>query len=281
MENARPSPRHGFTQVELLVVILIISLLMALVIPAVFAAKNKAQEAQITLEISQLAAALEQYKNARAQYPPSKSSLVKRHVRRAFSNPKVEFSTSLSEAEYLVFWLGGYWDEDQQRMTGFFADKRYPFTRIDDNDPITVPPKKTDRTKQRERAYYQFDVTRLTDSDSDGFPVYLPQGRLLRPFVYFAAEGGGSYSGSHSGGSGNGVCHPYATRFETKANPTDPDVASAWVNPGSFQIISAGLDNNYGKNSANKRDPIGTNYDDGDEDNLTSFTRGSLGDEFP
>lgn len=62
--------RRGLTMIELLVVITIIALLASLASFAALQALGTAQEAQVQVEIDQLAAALEQFKTTYGEYPP-------------------------------------------------------------------------------------------------------------------------------------------------------------------------------------------------------------------
>jgi prepilin-type N-terminal cleavage/methylation domain-containing protein len=69
MTHRRPS-RHGFTLIELLVVISIISLLIAVLLPALAGARNSAQKTQSLSQVRQISLALHMYARDHRDYLP-------------------------------------------------------------------------------------------------------------------------------------------------------------------------------------------------------------------
>lgn len=148
---------RGFTLVELLVVIVIISILVGLVTGAAIQVRRTARQTVIRTEIEQFQLALEAYKTEYGEYPPDFSGLqdprepirleaqhaVVRHLRKAFpryplppDDPSttgvdegfVAFASQLASAygidasqldpaAALVFWLGGLPDRVSGSMT--------------------------------------------------------------------------------------------------------------------------------------------------------------------
>ncbi len=71
MTNDKGQRTSGFTLVEMLVVITIISILVALASVAVFKALETAKKARIKAEITNLESAMQQFKTQYGDYPPS------------------------------------------------------------------------------------------------------------------------------------------------------------------------------------------------------------------
>ncbi|QDU93035.1 type II secretion system protein [Lignipirellula cremea] len=255
----------GFTLVELLVVITIITILAGLTTVGIGAAIRSAHKAAIALEINELSRAVEAYYTKFGDYFPATVNLTNpssanaiafnKHLRKAFRN-HTETPTSLTAAlgntspgatldaaETMVFFLG-------QAPTSLKLNPKLPVSGA--GNPI---------------ALFTFNETRILDPDGDGFFSYYPKYGDGTFLAYFDHS---SYAVTSFTQSGKGTVSPYF-----KSN-----TANDFINPETYQIISAGLDGQFGHVQASPNDrkvfPSGINYDpDGeDNDNIANFSEG-------
>jgi prepilin-type N-terminal cleavage/methylation domain-containing protein len=137
----QPGARHGFTLVELLVVILIIGMLAGLLTPAVMRALASARNAAIKAEIDMLHMAIMNYKNEYGSFPPcfdpmnyAAGSRASKHLSRIFPRcpnptavgPNAQFAgwDPLTPENSFIGWLNGYSSDPMQPITGAGGRKR-------------------------------------------------------------------------------------------------------------------------------------------------------------
>lgn len=271
--NVHPN-RAGFTLIELLVVIVILSILIAMLLPAINGVRRRAQIARVATEIKTIEAAIAGFKAEFGTEPPggirlystaagwnTPASGVDEIIRvksRAFIRqmwPQFDFSVAggavlpsnvdLNGAECLVFFLGGVTDATNgTSMNGFSKSPTTPFAKAGNN---------------RVGPFFEFQSSRLVDKDGDSMPEYLdPLPSQTSPYLYFSSNEGRGYSAftgasdwcnsdcfndgwlqnssfaSGTWANGNWMQHMYFTTYSTAASSSVP-----WA-PKKFQIISAG-----------------------------------------
>lgn len=267
---------RGFTLVEMLVVIAIIGVLVAILVPTLFAVIVKARNTKIANELSELHKSMEAYKQKFGDYPPdfttftaadvnNANHLVVRHLRKAFGRHTENLVTAFQDpsgnfnkpdpAEALVFWLTQLWKDPRRPLTG--SGERIVLFPFDEKRLVDPAPNET---------------------VADGLYSYLPPDGKDAPYVYFDSR---IYTKTSTAAAcvymdevgGTALLYPYATQRNATAPLTMP-------NPTTFQIISAGLDGDYGDVSlitagdptTYKVFPFGTNFQTGDYDNIANFS---------
>jgi hypothetical protein len=227
--------------------------------------------------VAQLQMSIESYKQLHNDYPPDFTSIsaasdlqnagnvVVRHLRRAFPKHSEDLVTVFQDnsgnllvpdpSEALVSWL-----------SGLSKDPRKPITSNSDRNVI-----------------FPFVESRLRDLDNDGLDSYLPPSLSNAPYVYFDSRtyGVASYAFDVDG-TGTQIIdlYPYRSNRPLPAGQTHTiGPQTQWMNPKTFQIIAAGLDDEFGVDSITavteyKIFPDGRNFSDEDWDNISNFSDG-------
>lgn len=272
MRKAIKGHRYGFTLVELLVTITIIGILMAIAVPTAYSAYVRAKKGAMKIEVTNLATAVEQYKQKYGDYPPDGSSwdVVARHIRKAFPRAVASELTVLqaacggtgsgtfplgvmNRAEALVFFLGG-----------FSTDPQHPFTGP--GGPFVIVAGSPVYNTDRENAIYDFGSTLLLDTvDETAFGMtvlgaaepadIMPVSRLKgltvptayfdsRTYVFDVPSVGpffNNYENSSASALAFGTARPYLSTTTSTSTGGDK-----YQNDKTFQIVCAGLDNRFG-----------------------------------
>ena len=220
-----PGARHGFTLVELLVVILIIGMLAGLLAPAVMRALTKSRNAAIKAEIDMLHMAIMNYKNEYGSFPPCDSPLpwgvnspAVRHVARLFprcGNVVAQFdgigfspetaAQAIAPDNAIVSWLRGFTDNPVSPLRPFAARKKL----------------------------YDFDTARVTGL------LYSPPKSPSSPYIYIDRS---RYDVSLAT-----YAPYYAHRLPSSAADSNMNTPGQLpFNPDTFQILCAGRDGVFG-----------------------------------
>jgi len=274
-QPAAPPARRGFTLIELLITVVIISILAALLLPALNAVRTRTRDAAVKSEIMQLETAIGIFKQTYGIDPPSRITICENSaawsagdralIRRIW--PQFDFTTqdrngdgdsndsvTLNGSQCLIFFLGGV-------VSGTAPD--YVLTGFSKNPLNPGAP-----GGNREGPFFEFDTTRLRYTTVSGFTLatYLdPLPQQTNPYLYFSSYGGAGY---------NPVEFPSGSFSPYRVTATGP-----FYKPQTCQIISPGVDGLYGSGGA--FDPNSTAAGLGltsrdDYDNLTNFHGGRL-----
>lgn len=287
----------GFTMVEMLVVIAVLSILIAFITPAVMSSYRSAREAEVGTEISQLESAVAGFKTAFGSEPPSMIRLYEK----ASDTPTVERSkllklwphfnfasntydwdgdgtpgedttfAELKGAECLVFFLGGITQTD----TGSGVSVPVGFSKNPAN-PFLLPDPAGGEV--REGPFFDFKPDRIRPSNRFSAPnvrflIYvdpLPgQSAPWAPYIYVSSNGGRGYVDADLiAGSQDDLDEVYRTGTAAMA---------AKFHPKTFQILCAGYDHSFGVGGYfNPDEATSLTGKPNDEDNIVSFHKGRM-----
>jgi len=301
LHHNRTAIRAAFSLIELIVVILIIAILASLILNGVMAARTRAIEAAAVTEIKNLEKSISDFQLKFGIEPPSSITLYEKGTDWAASTtttvrsrslirqiwPQFNFALdrdingdgdkldtiSLQGAECLVFFLGGVNSTNVVDKTGVLISGASIGDTITQWIPLGFSVNPLDpfaRGGSRLGPYYEFDSDRLKNIDSvsstdpEGAPEYvdsLPS--QTKPLIYASSyQGRGYIAGDLVTGAGCTFVNVYS---KSGGQP---------YNPKSFQIISAGMDSDYGTGGVYNNTLPATRS--AERDNLTNFKGGRL-----
>ena len=211
----RPTPRRGFTLLELMIVIVIIAILAAFLLPAINSVRRRAVVAQVRSEISSIESAITNFRQEFGIEPPGSIRLYANSTPNGWTTtgatprdeeirirsrayirqlwPQFDFSTAggagafpggqnkldLNGAECLVFFLGGVRANATSPPIGFSKNPSTPFSSAGTN---------------RLKPFFDFSPSRFVDLDQDGMNEYVdPIANQKAPYLYFDSNDGKNY----------------------------------------------------------------------------------------
>ncbi len=294
-------PRSGFTLLELLVVIAVIGILMALLIPAVSGIFRTTGEATINIEINQLEASIEKFKDEFGFYPSDLSEFLDgggNPLPYAAAEPRLlQFLAKISpsHSEHTTpdpidgskSRLEAWWDEVGINLVGnvntasfrspqtslwfwlsqLHNDAQFPFTGARD----TVTPDPTVFTSER-KVFFDFKSNRLNEVFTANYPYGVDQ----PIFTYLQDVGDDSaYVYFHHETYSTVVfdlpdCDGTTNTVIACPNPYD----GGFYNPNSYQLTAAGVDDCFGNAAPLTALADPANY--ANRDNLCNFAEGRL-----
>jgi prepilin-type N-terminal cleavage/methylation domain-containing protein len=261
--SLKPAPRHGFSLIELLIVIVIIGILMALIIPTLASIRRTAAVVQQSAEFSKLDTAISQFASDMGVEPWSEIILTENgtsstwdpasatKIRRIWPtfnfqqdidfNGDLAFTgdssgsgrITLTGSECLLFFLGGMLDRDADRNGSISIEELREdavVTHVGFSKSPVNPFSKTGSNRQG--PWFDFDIARKSDKDVQGnIRDYMPE--------YFATIGDQS-TAVHFASANNGQGY-----FSGVSIYVQSDGRTPW-NKDSHQLVAAGFDNVLG-----------------------------------
>ena len=255
----RPN-RSGFTLVEVLLVVAVIALLAAMLLPAVFGALQRAEDARVITELEQISNALKAYKAKYGELPPTMNQndpnryrKLAAHIERAFprhryfngatnldslkgtSNPGFNVprisGTTSDPGKTVPLYLR---DLDAAEMY-VFALGGLPYEQNGNrglegfSTDLSAPFQNGVMQKSRVPTLFEFENARLDDKDGDGWWEYLPPNGSNVPYVYFREQ---DYTVKNASGTVTAIA----------AWPVQPVAPNTAVKPKHTELICAGSD---------------------------------------
>jgi len=255
--SAQPT-RKAFTLVELLVVIGILSILAALVTPAVFQARVSARNAAIKAEIDMLHVAIMNYKNEYGSFPPcvdtrydgiappntaiapntnlyQSAGEAAMHLSRLFPRCNAVAQLNWTPSPFSPSTLTRTADDDIW-LNYLYAPASPPTgadLHLNPHNAIgawlggfTASPVSPLTPEAARKKLYDFDRARLTAGG-----LYAPSGKPKSPYIYIDNSKYSTFLAGTSVSVNLGAIRRTSSEF---------------FNPDTFQILSAGLDEQWG-----------------------------------
>ncbi len=254
------SARHGFSLIELMIVIAIIGILMAIILPALSGVNRRAAVVEQSAEFSKIDTAISQFASdmgvepwseiiltengSSASWDPTSATKIRRIWPTFNFTQDIDFNgdllvtgdaggggtITLTGSECLLFFLAGVLDRDSDgngSISPAELDRSAPVTHLGFSKNPINPFSKTGANRQG--PWFTFDVGRMKDVDAvfDGMPEYFATlGDASVPIHFASANNGQGY-------------YSWTTIY------VQSDGRTAW-NKDSHQLIAAGSDNELG-----------------------------------